>query len=75
MMVAIFILNFFIARYFTARLVQQKFIKKNSEEMKKATFMWFFPIVGALGLFMLLWTHKNIKFWKSFSKWLFLKHA
>jgi len=75
LLLAVFVMNFFIARYFTARLVQQKFIKKNSPEFQKALVAWFMPIVGALSLFMLLWTYKTIRFWKSFSKWLFLKHA
>lgn len=75
MMLAIFLLNFFLARHFTARLVALKFIKKNSPEFQKALIAWFMPIVGALGLFMLLWTHKIIRFWKSFGKWLFLKHV
>lgn len=72
---AVFVLNFFIARAFTNKLVKQKFIKKNSPEFEKAVMAWFMPIVGALSLFMLLWTYKTIRFWKSFGKWLFLKHV
>jgi hypothetical protein len=55
--------------------VQSKYIKKNSPVFDKALILWFMPIVGGLGLWMLLWTYHTIKFWKSFSKWLLLKHA
>jgi hypothetical protein len=72
---AVFVLNFLFARYMTLRLVQSKYIKKNSPEFQKALILWFMPIVGGLGLWMLLWTNHTIKFWKSFSKWLLLKHA
>jgi hypothetical protein len=72
---AIFVLNFLFARYMTLRLVQCKYVKKKSPEFEKTFVLWFFPIVGGLGLWMLLWTFHTIKFWKSFSKWLLLKHA
>jgi len=72
---SVFLLNFLIARYMTIRLLQKKYIKKGSPEFKKAVIAWFMPIVGALGLWMLLWTHHVIAFWKSISKKLFLNHV
>jgi hypothetical protein len=66
----LFIANFFIARYITGILIQKKYIKKNSIEFKKTLIAWFFPIVGGLGLLMLLETHNFIRFWRRFGKWL-----
>lgn len=70
----VYLLNFFIARYVTIIMIEQKFVKKKSEELSKMKTLWFFPVVGAVGLFMLLLTHQFLRFWAKASKWLFLKH-
>jgi hypothetical protein len=74
-MTSIFIINFLLCRYITAKLLKRKILTKKSPEYQKAFLMWFFPIIGFLGLLMLLWIHKIIKFSKSFIKWLLLSHV
>lgn len=71
----VFVLNFFYARYITGKLVKEKHFKKNSIQLQNALVLWYFPIAGGLGLLMFLWYMRTLKFWKSFGKWLFLKHA
>jgi hypothetical protein len=73
MLVSVFLINFLICRMLTATLLKKKFIKRNSDEFKKAVIMWFFPIVGFAGLLMFLYINKFIRFWKSFGKWVALR--
>lgn len=72
LILSVMFLNLLIARYLTVRLIQKKYIKRDSIEFKKAVIAWFMPIVGALALLMLLWTHNVIAFCKRFSKWVTL---
>lgn len=67
-------LNFVIARWLTIILLRNEYIKRDSIYFQRATYFWFAPIVGALGLLLLLWTYKFIDFWKWFSHWISLSH-
>jgi hypothetical protein len=75
MLATVFLFNFLIARLLTGKLISNKYIKRNSPEFQKALILWFMPVAGAVGLWMLLWTYHTIRFWKSINKWLLLKHA
>ena len=74
LILTVMLLNLLIARHLTVRLLKKKYIRKNSPEFSKAMIAWFMPVVGALSLLMLLWTHNVIAFCKRFSKWLTLSH-
>lgn len=74
-MFIVFVLNFFFARHITSKLVKEKHFKKNSVQVQNALVLWFFPIAGGLGLLFYLWYCRTLKYTKSFTKWLFLKHA
>lgn len=75
LILSIMFLNLLIARYLTVRLIQKKYIKRNTPEFSKAVIAWFMPIIGAFALLMLLWTHNIIAFCKRFSKWVTLSHV
>lgn len=47
---------------------------KNSDEFQKAILLWFFPVIGALGLLALLIVHSTLRFFKKVSVRLFLQH-
>jgi hypothetical protein len=47
---------------------------KKSENFQKCILLWFFPVVGASGLFVLLFTQTTIRFVRKVSVKLFLNH-
>lgn len=70
----VFVINFFVARWLTIKLIEHEFMQRDSPEFKKAILFWFVPIVGALGLWFLLLVNKFIIWFRWFSKWIGLSH-
>jgi hypothetical protein len=62
-----FIMNLLLARWVTSVLVEEKFIKRKSLELDKAKIMWWFPIVGFLGLVCYYVYCRFCRFWAWFN--------
>lgn len=49
-------------------------LTKESDEFQKAILLWFFPVIGVLGLLTLLIIHSVVRFFKKISMSLFLNN-
>lgn len=74
LLIILYIIHFFIARWITIKLIQHGFIRRDSQEFEKAVLFWFAPIVGALGLWFLFLINKFLLWCKWFNVWIRLLH-
>lgn len=74
LLLILYVVHFFIARWITIKLIEREFIQRNSSDFKKAVLFWFTPIVGVFGLLSLFIVNKFLLWWKWFNKWIKLSH-